>query len=126
MPDSVRAYQLLVTFLTGFPSRRAMPRCCWSIATGTSAPFINYLSSAIDIVYRPRPNGARPQFFLLEYSAGFLAGQPGRVQVFNTATPQVLVDGINGPTSLALDATGGKLYIASRTDGKIFQVDVGQ
>jgi hypothetical protein len=129
VPDSVRAYgnQLLVTFLTGFPFTPGDAKVLLvDPATGTSAPFINYLSSAIDIVYRPRPNGARPQFFVLEYSAGFLAGQPGRVQVFNTATPQVLVDGINGPTSLALDATGGKLYIASRTDGKIFQVDVGQ
>jgi len=38
----------------------------------------------------------------------------------------LLVDGINSPTSLALDSTAGKLYIASRSDGKIMQVSVGQ
>ena len=28
--------------------------------------------------------------------------------------------------TVALDSTAGKLYIASRTDGKILQVNVGQ
>lgn len=129
VPDSVRAYgnQLLVTFLTGFPFTPGDSKVMMvDPATGVSGPFINSLSAAIDIVYRPRPNGARPQFFVLEYSAGFLAGLPGRVTVFNTPTGQVLVDGINGPTGLALDTTANKLYIVSRTDGKILQVDVGQ
>jgi hypothetical protein len=39
---------------------------------------------------------------------------------------KVVVDGLNAPTSLALDSTAGKLYISSRTDGKIMQVSVGQ
>jgi hypothetical protein len=129
VPDSVRAYgnQLLVTFLTGFPFSAGDSKVLLvDPATGATAPFISWLNSAIDIVYRPRPNGARPQFFLLEYSSNFLAGAPGRVLVFNDPVGTVLVEGLNAPTSLALDSTAGKLYIASRTDGKIMQVSVGQ
>jgi hypothetical protein len=118
---------LLVSFLTGFPFTPGDSKVLQiDPATGTSVPFLSWLSSATDIVYRTRPNGARPQFFLLEYSTGFLAGQPGRVQVFNSPTGTVLVDGLHGPTSLALNNTTGTLYIASRTDGKILAVDVGQ
>ena len=129
MPDSVRAYgnQLLVTFLTGFPFSAGDSKVLLvDPATGATAPFISWLNSAIDIVYRPRPNGARPQFFLLEYSSNFLAGAPGRVLVFNDPVGTVLTEGLNAPTSLALDSAAGKLYIASRTDGKIMQVNVGQ
>ncbi len=129
VPDSIRAYgnQLLVTFLTGFPFTGGNAKVLQvDPVTGATAPFINYLNPTIDIVYRPRPNGTRPQFFVLEYSTSFLAGAPGRVLVFNEPVPTVLVDGLNGPTSLALDSTAGMLYIASRTDGKIMQVSVGQ
>ena len=59
-------------------------------------------------------------------SSNFLAGAPGRVLVFNDPVGTVLTEGLNAPTSLALDSTAGKLYIASRTDGKIMQVSVGQ
>jgi hypothetical protein len=129
VPDSVRAYgnQLLVTFLTGFPFSAGDSKVLLvDPVTGATAPFISWLNSAIDIVYRPRGNGGRPQFFLLEYSSNFLAGAPGRVLVFNDPVGTVLVEGLNAPTSLALDSTAGKLYIASRTDGKIMQVSVGQ
>ena len=129
VPTSVRAYgnQLLVSFLTGFPFTPGDSAILQvDPATGTSTPFISWLSSATDIAYRTRPNGAHPQFFVLEYSAGFLAGAPGRVQMFNSPTGTILVDGLNGPTSLALDSTAGVLYIAARTDGKILAVNVGQ
>ncbi len=129
VPTSARAYgnQLLVTFLTGFPFTPGDSRVLQvDPATGTSTPFISWLSSATDIAYRTRPNGAHPQFFVLEYSAAFLAGQPGRVKMFNSETGTILVDGINGPTGLALDNTAGMLYIAARADGKILQVNVGQ
>src|SRR6476646_1904104 len=129
VPDSVRAYgnQLLVTFLTGFPFSNGDAKVLLvDPATGATAPFISWLNSAIDIVYRPRGAGERPQFFVLEFSTNFLAGGPGRVLVFNQPVGTLLVDGLNAPTSLALDSTAGKLYIASRTDGKIMQVSVGQ
>ena len=64
----------------------AMPKCCWWIRPpAPRAPFISWLNSAIDIVYRPRGAGERPQFFVLEYSTSFLAGAPGRVLVLHSA-----------------------------------------
>jgi len=77
VPDSVRAYgnQLLVTFLTGFPFSNGDAKVLLvDPATGATAPFISWLNSAIDIVYRPRAAGERPQFFVLEYQYEF----PGR------------------------------------------------
>jgi hypothetical protein len=129
VPDNIRAYgdQLLVTFLTGFPFTPGDSRVMRvDPQTGATTPFIFGLSSAIDIAYRARPNGERPQFFVLEYSAGLAANQPGRVQVFNSPTGQILASGINGASSLALDTTNNKLYIASRTDGTILEMDIGQ
>ena len=129
MPDNVRAYgnQLLVTFLTGFPFTNGDSKVLLvDPATGATAPFISWLNSTIDIVYRPRAAGARPQFFVLEYSTNFLAGAPGRVLVYDTPEASVLVDGLKTPTSLALDSAGGKLYVASRGEGKIYSVNVGQ
>jgi hypothetical protein len=129
VPDSVRAYgnQLLVTFLTGFPFSNGDAKVLLvDPATGATAPFISWLNSAIDIVYRPRGAGEHPQFFVLEYSTNFLAGAPGRILDYTQPVGKVVVDGLNAPTSLALDSTAGKLYISSRTDGKIMQVSVGQ
>ena len=122
VPDNIRAYgdQLLVTLLTGFPFTPGDSRVMIvDPQTGTTTPFIFGLSSAIDIAYRARPNGDRPQFFVLEYSAALASNQPGRVRVFNSPTGQILASGINGASSLALDTTNNKLYIASRTDGTI-------
>ena len=129
VPDTIRAYgnQLLVTLLSGFPFAPGNSKVVLvDPATGTISPFISFLSSAIDIAYRPRPNGAHAQFFVLEYSGALLTGAPGRVQMYNSGTGQKIVDGIAGPTSLALDSTAGKLYISSRTEGKIYVVDIGQ
>jgi len=45
---------------------------------------------------------------------------------FDSAEGKVLVDGLKGPSSLVVDSTAGKLYIASRTEGKIYSVSIGQ
>ena len=129
VPTNVRAYgnQLLVSFLTGFPFTPGDAKVLLvDPATGSSAPFISWVNSTIDIATRPRAAGSRPQFWLLEYSANMLAGAPGRVLQFDSAEGKVLVDGLKGPSSLVIDSTAGKLYIASRTEGKIYSVSIGQ
>jgi len=127
VPDSIRVYgdKLLVTLLTGFPFFAGNSKVL-SVdpATGQITTFIDNLNSSIDIVWRARPL-ARPVFYVLEYSANFLAGGPGRVKVFNTTEPTILVDDLKAPTSMALDAAAGKLYITSRADGTVLLVDIG-
>jgi len=130
VPDMVRTYgnQLLVTLLSGFPFTPGDSQVVLvDPTTGSIAPFINFQSSVIDIVSRPR-SGTRPQFFELEYSANLSAATPapGRILQYDTPAGTVLADGLNGPTSLALDTTAGMLYVASRTDGTILQINVGQ
>ena len=128
VPDSVRAYgnQLLVTFLSGFPFTPGDSKVVLvDPATRNVAPFINFQSSIIDIVYRTR-SIPQSQFFEVEYSANLSTGQPGRVLQFDSPAGTVLADGLNGPSSLALDTSAGTLYIASKTDGTILKINVGQ
>ncbi|MEO8596893.1 MAG: ScyD/ScyE family protein [Candidatus Solibacter sp.] len=129
VPTNTRVYgnQLLVSFLTGFPFTPGDAKVLLvDPATGATAPFISWLNSTIDVAYRPRAAGSRPQFWALEYSTNMLAGAPGRVLQYDSAEGTVLVDGLKGPSSLAIDSTAGKLYIASRSEGKIYSVNIGQ
>ncbi len=129
VPDSIHAYgdYLLVSYLTGFPFVQGGSRIVFvDPATGNSTPFINFMTSSIDIAFRDRPSG-RPQFFVLQYSTNQRANPavPGQVVVFNDLSQSTLVGGLHAPTSLALDAAGGMLYITSRTDGTVLRVNVG-
>ena len=127
VPTSVHAYEnvLLVTLFTGFPFGPANSRVVSVDPTsGAVSPFINWLSSAIDIAYRDRPS--RAQFFVLEHSAALLAGAPGKLLVYNSTDGTVMLDNLNSPTSLALDDAAGKIYITSRAAGNVIQVDIGK
>lgn len=128
VPNSIRAYgdQLLVSLLSGAPFVPGASRIMdVDPATGKSSLFIALLSSAIDVLYRTKADGS-PQFFVLEYSRNLVGGAPGRVLVYNSPIGQELVGGLDGPTNMALDNSTGTLYITSRTDGTVLQVDVGQ
>jgi DNA-binding beta-propeller fold protein YncE len=129
VPTSVRTYgnQLLVTFLTGFPFTPGDARVLLlDPATGKSDPFISWTNSTMDIAWRPRGAGERPQFWTLEYSTNQLAGAAGRVLRFDTPVGVEVATGLSSPTSLALDEANGKLYISTRSDGKILVLDVGK
>ena len=130
VPDSVRAYgnQLLVTFLTGFPFSNGDSKVLVvDPVTGATAPFISWLNSSIDIVYRSRGNGATAAVLPagIQYAV-FWQGR--RAACWCSILP--------GERCWWMDSThlpvwrwirpAGKLYIASRTDGKIMQVSVGQ
>ena len=129
VPTSVHAYgdQLLVTFLTGFPFSPGDSKVLMlDPATGNSTPFISWVNSTMDIAWRPREAGSRPQFWTVEFSTNMLANAPGRLLQFDTAVPTVIASGLATPTSLALDQANGKLYISTRADGKVLVVDVGK
>ncbi len=120
VPTSVHQYgdQLLVTFLTGFPFNPGMARVMVvDPATGSSSPFLNGLSSAMDIAFRPR--ATRTQFFTLEFSTDQSASPapPGRLMQFDTADGKVLANNLITPTSLALDAASGEIFVTELATG---------
>jgi hypothetical protein len=115
VPTSVRVYgnELLVSFLSGFPFVPGNARVLVvNPVTGAADPFINWRTSATDILWRPRPSG-RPQFFVLEFSQNQSAQPPapGRLLSYEGPEPQVLVPVLITPVSLAYDADTRDLFI---------------
>ncbi len=124
VPTSIRPFgnQLLVSYLTGYPfTPGAAEVVMLDTTTGAVTPFIASLSSAIDVLEVPR-DGQRSVFFTLEYSTRMLAGEPGRVMRYDTQQGRAIATGLNGPSSLAYDATGGNLYVALHSAGTIVKI----
>jgi hypothetical protein len=114
VPTSVRIYgdSVLVSFLSGFPFARGNGRVLIvNPETGAADPFIFDLTSATDVLWRPRP-GHRPQFFALEFSANQSANPapPGRLLRFDSAEPQVAGTFIT-PVSMVFDGATSELFI---------------
>ncbi len=114
VPTSVRTYgdSVLVSFLSGFPFARANARVLIvNPETGAAEPFIFNLTSATDVLWRPRPGG-RPQFFVLEFSANQSANPapPGRLLRFDATDSQVAGTFIT-PVSMVFDEATSDLFI---------------
>jgi hypothetical protein len=114
VPTSVRIYgdSLLVSFLSGFPFAAGNARVLIvDPETGAAEPFIFSITSATDVLWRRRP-GARPQFFVLEFSTNQSArpAPPGRLLRFDTAESQVAGTFIT-PVSMVFDETTSELFI---------------
>ena len=115
VPTSVRVYgdQLLVSLLTGFPFPPGNSRVMIvDPAAGTSQQFMFDLNSVTDVLWRPRPN-ARPQFFVLEFSANQSAtpAPPGRLLRFDTENATVAAAPLITPVSMAFDEATQDLFI---------------
>ncbi|HEV2806656.1 MAG TPA: ScyD/ScyE family protein [Chthoniobacterales bacterium] len=108
--------QLLVTLFRGFPFapgtsvvEKVNPQ------TGSHAPFISGLKTAIDVVQvhadEDLTNVSR--YLVLEHSSGDVLSGPGRLLRFNQAgaAPVVLADCLAAPSSMALDPATGTLYL---------------
>lgn len=130
VPTSVHAYgnQLLVSLLSGVPFVPGQSSVmAVDPATGKSWEFMYYLTSTIDVAVLPT-SGPRPVFFSLEYSSQ-LTAKPlpaGKVMRYDSPAGYVYVDGLNSPTSMALDADNGKLYITDRLDGTVLVAPITQ
>ena len=114
VPTGVRTYgdTVLVSFLSGFPFARANGRVLIvNPETGASDPFILDLTSATDVLWRPRPGG-RSQFFVLEFSTNQSANPapPGRLLRFDTPEPQVAATFIT-PVSMVFDEATSELFV---------------
>ena len=122
VPDSVRLVgkQLLVTLLTGFPFPigNAQVRTV-DIATGTNAPFITGLSSAIDVL--PAGDGG---YLTLEFSTNMLAPNPGRLSYYAspTATPVAVANCLISPTSMAQAPKAGDLFVTEIFTGRVMKI----
>jgi hypothetical protein len=119
VPNSIVPYgrQFLVVQLTGFPFTPGVSRVSlFDPRAGTLSPFLNGLTSAMDIVYIPREN-ARARFLVLEFSNSFLSTPPGpgRLLLFDTAVGTPLINGLPSPTSMAYDPSTREVFITDLT-----------
>lgn len=125
VPDSVHEYDgdLLVTLLRGFPflsGNSVVLRI--NRNTGVATPFISGLTSAIDTA-TVKIRGWTC-VYTLEVSLNLLAGEPGRLQRFQTAsTPGVPISTcLIGPSSMVRDEKTGTIYISEIFTGRIIQI----
>ena len=125
VPTSIREYQgrLLVTLFRGFPFLSGNADVV-SVdpATGSILPFIDGLTSAIDVL--PVKKKGTKSFLTLEISVDFLNGLPGRLQRFATpAGPGVPISNcLIGPSNMVRDEKTNTLYITSIFTGQIIQI----
>ena len=125
VPTSVREYngQLLVTLFRGFPFAPGTADVVQvDPLTGTVTPFIDGLTSAIDVL--PVKSKGQTSFLTLEISVDFLSGVPGRLQRFATpAGPGVPISNcLIGPSNIVRDEKTGTLYITSIFTGQIIKI----
>ena len=126
VPDNVRLVgkSLLVTFLTGFPFPGGASEVRKiRLVNGANEPFIDGLSSAIDVLPSTNASG-QDQFFTLEFSTDMLSGAPGRLMRFDGlgGSRVVLLDDLITPTGLAQNPTTGDLYVVETFPGLILRV----
>ncbi|HEV8145717.1 MAG TPA: ScyD/ScyE family protein [Bryobacteraceae bacterium] len=119
VPTQVRLFGdgLLVTQLTGFPFLKDAARIFTvDIEKRTIAPFFYFLTSAIDVLVRPRA-GTRPQFFTLEFSLAQTATPPGpgRLLRWDTAEPVVMSAALPAPVSMVLDEQTNSVIVLTLT-----------
>lgn len=119
VPTSIRYYDshLLVTFLTGYPFAPGNARVySVNLQTGKTEPFINALSSAVDLQWRRLPGGA-PEFFVLEFSRNQSANPapPGRLLRYVTPEPTVVNDQLIVPISIQVDNESNTIFVLELT-----------
>lgn len=125
VPTSVRIWgdYLLVSKLSGFPFLAdAAGVLLVDPEKRTAIPFINFLTSATDVIVRVRPSALRPQFFTLEFSLTMTAtpAGPGRLLRWDTAQPTVMSATLPAPVSMALDEQANSLFVLTLT-GQILE-----
>jgi len=128
VPTSVTPYSghLLVSYLSGAPFVAGYSGVMEvDLETGKATPFIAYLSSAIDVLFRLKQNGDG-QFLALEYSAALTRGAPGRLKSWTGNDYRVLADNLAAPSSMVLQPETGVLYITSRSEGKVLAMELGR
>ena len=124
VPASLRVAgdDFVVSLLTGFPfgpGAASVQRI--SRATGAVTVVATGLQTAVDVLPIV---GTTDQFYVVEYSAAFLAGGPGRVLRVDAArgTRLVMADNLRTPTHLAVDTRTGDLFVTENAGGRILRI----
>ena len=125
VPTNVRLYenQLLVSFLSGFPfPREATHVAVVTPSTGAAEPFMNYLTSAVDVLWRTRANGQK-QFFVLEFSTNQMMNPapPGRLIRYDGWEGRMVLSDLRAPSNMAYDPATNDLLILE-ISGRILQL----
>jgi hypothetical protein len=123
VPDAVVSYGdgFLVGFLSGFPFTPGAARVVFfDPRTRTSTPFINGLTSVVDLAVRERRNQPT-EFYVLEFSTnqGVTPAAPGRLLRYTTPDPTVVATGLIAPSGMTI--VGDNAYIVSLT-GRIQRI----
>lgn len=132
VPNSIRGFSrhfALVSLLSGFPfGPGAASVRLVNLEDGTQQPFITGLTTAIDVLPYDCDRDSGP-LLVLEYARSFNPANrtfigPGRVLRFVTpsAAPEVLVDSLTTPTSMAIDPHTHELFITEIDTGQIIRV----
>lgn len=124
VPASLRVAgdDFVVSLLTGFPfGPGAASVLRISRSTGAVTPVATGLQTAVDVL---PVIGTTDQFYVVEYSAAFLTGGPGRVLRVDASrgTRLVLADNLRTPTHLAVDTRTGDLFVTENAAGRILRI----
>lgn len=126
VPTSIRwdGDQLLVTLLSGFPFIAGLSQVREiDPDTGDNVARITGLSSAIDVIPLT-VDGETVGYLTLEYSQAFLAGGPGRLQIFDASGTSIAVLAANliTPSSMAYDRRTGTIIVAEINPGVLVTI----
>jgi hypothetical protein len=125
VPDSIRfrGDDLVITILTGFPfpAGKSEVRKI-NASTGANETLVSGLTTAIDVA--PFGSGANDPLLVLEYSTAMLQQAPGRLRLMTpSGTSTLIAEGLPAPTSMAVDATTGEVFITHIFPGFITRVN---
>jgi hypothetical protein len=111
--------RLLVSILGGFPFPAGQSQIrVVDPDTGEDFQLIGGLSSAVDVLPL-QENGVTVGYLTLEYSLAFLAGDPGRLQLFTPHGALVLDDELPGAGSMVYDRKSNSVIVASINTGEL-------
>ena len=91
--------------------------------TGVATPLVTGLQTAIDVLPVARGTGL---LYVLEHSRQLLTGAPGRLLRIDAPdrAPLVLADGLDAPTSLAIDPVTRDILITELRRNRIIRVQI--
>lgn len=126
VPATLRAWRddLLVSYLTGFPFGAGAAHVGRvDRHTGAHEAVVTGLQTAVDVL---PVNRGRGRFYVLEHSANFLAGAPGRLLRIDQEgnSPTVLATGLRAPVNMDIDPLTGDILVLEHAANRLVLVQI--